>query len=389
MADMSKWQHNPRWNGKFSWINTLFLVITPFLALALIPVQLYLSGFSFVDFTLFTLMSLATGLGITMGYHRLFSHLTYETAWPVRAGLLAFGAAALQNSAFKWCSDHRYHHRFVDKEGDPYSIQKGFFHAHMGWIFKEDPAERNFLNAKDLAEDPLVQFQHKFYLPISVLMGFGLPALIGSFFGRTWEALLWGGLIRVVFVHHGTFLINSASHTFGNRPYSTKNSARDCWWLAFFTNGEGYHNFHHAFQNDYRNGIRWFHWDPTKWLIFATYQLGLSKNLYRTPDAQILKARLECSTDDFRRSWKEEMPAHIEHMRESLDAKLAEFQLKLREFHAWKEERAKENARWRKVRARYWKQRLHAERRGLESALEEYKALLAHTQRHGSIPQLA
>ena len=389
MQEQRKWQHNPQWNGKFSWVNTAFLVITPVLAVALIPWQIMQSGFSWVDFSLFVAMVWATGLSITAGYHRLLSHLSYEGSPVVKFIYLVFGAAALQNSALKWCSDHRYHHRFVDKEGDPYSIEKGFFYAHMGWIFYNDPAERSFDNAKDLLNDRLVAWQHRWYLAIAVIIGFGLPTLIGAAFGRPWEGLLWGGILRVVFVHHGTFLINSASHTFGTRPYSTKNSARDCWWLAIFTYGEGYHNFHHAFQNDYRNGLRWFHWDPTKWLIWSTAKLGLARNLVRTPDAHILKARLESSVDQFRRNWKSEMPDQLESMRAALDAKCAEFQLKLREFQAWKEAKAKENARWRKLQTRYWKRRLAAERRILESALEEYKAILAHTARYGAVPALA
>ncbi|RZA00275.1 MAG: acyl-CoA desaturase [Proteobacteria bacterium] len=389
MSDSRKWQHNPQWNGSFSLVNTLFLVLTPLLTVALIPLQLSLTGFSWADFALFIGMVYATGMGITAGYHRMLSHLSYESSPIVKFFFLIFGAAALQNSAYKWCSDHRYHHRFVDKDSDPYSISKGFFYAHMGWIFRNDPEERTYDNAKDLAADRLVMWQHKYYLAIAVVVGFGLPALIGALYGRAWEGLLWGGLFRAVFVHHGTFLINSASHTFGTRPYSTKNSARDCWWLAIFTYGEGYHNFHHAFQNDYRNGLRWFHWDPTKWLIWSLTKTGLSKNLVRTPEAHILKARLESSVDHFRRGWKDEMPAQLESMRASLDTKLAEFQLKLREFQAWKESKVAENARWRKMQTRYWKRRLYAERLALESAVEEFKALLAHTERYGAVPCLA
>jgi stearoyl-CoA desaturase (delta-9 desaturase) len=384
-----KWQHNPRWNGKFSWVNTLFLVATPALTLILMPWQAWVHGFSVWDFAIFFFMMAASGLSITAGYHRLFSHQTYEASPLVKFLFLVFGAGAFQNSAFKWCSDHRYHHRFVDKEGDPYSISKGFFHAHMGWIFYTDPPERSFDNAKDLSADKLVAWQHRNYLWLSVLTGFLLPTFLGWLVGRPFAAFVWGGLFRVVFVHHGTFFINSLAHTFGTRPYSTKNSARDNWWLAFFTNGEGFHNFHHAFANDYRNGLRWYHWDPSKWLILSLSGLGLSQNLQRTPDAHILKAKMEASLDQFRHGWQQEMPHQLEAMRQALEAKLHEFQLKFKEFQAWKETRAQEGARWGKVRSRYWRKRLKAEAAALETAVNEYRALLHFTLNQGALPALA
>jgi stearoyl-CoA desaturase (delta-9 desaturase) len=386
---LNKWQHNPRWNGKFSWVNTSFLIATPALTLMLMPWQIWAHGFSAWDFAIFFVMMCASGLSVTAGYHRLFSHQTYEASSLVKFFFLVFGAGAFQNSAFKWCSDHRYHHRFVDKEGDPYSINKGFFHAHMGWIFYTDPPERSFDNAKDLADDKLVAWQHRNYLWLSVLTGFVLPTFLGWLVDRPFAGFIWGGLFRVIFVHHGTFFINSLAHTFGTRPYSTKNSARDSWWLAFFTNGEGFHNFHHAFANDYRNGLRWYHWDPSKWLILSLNGLGLSHNLQRTPEAHILKAKMEASLDQFRHGWKQEMPQQLETMRQALDAKLHELQLKYKEFQAWKESCAKDSARWGKVRSRYWRKRLRAEAMALETAVNEYRELLHFTLNQGAVPALA
>jgi stearoyl-CoA desaturase (delta-9 desaturase) len=382
MKEAMKWQHNPKWNGEFSWVNTAFLVATPLLTLALLPWMILSYGLTWFDFFVFGLMTTLSGFAITAGYHRLLAHQSYESAWPVRLFYLVFGAAALQNSALKWCSDHRYHHRFVDKEGDPYNIQRGFFYAHMGWIFYRDPEGRSFDNAKDLLADRLVQWQHRYYLPIAVVVGFGLPTLLGWLAGRPLAGLLVGGLFRVVFVHHGTFLINSAAHTVGHRPYSTKNSARDCWWMSFFTNGESFHNFHHAFGNDYRNGVRWFHWDPSKWLIFTMSKVGLASNLQRTPDAHILRARLESSIEEFRAGWQTDMPAKLEAMRQHLDAKVQEFQARLREFQAWHENRAQENQRVRGIRLRYWKRKLRNERKALELAIHEYGELLRATQRY-------
>lgn len=379
-----KWQHQPKWNGDFSWGNTLFLVATPFVALALTPIYLQQSGFAWSDLAIFTFMLMASGFSITVGYHRLFAHQTFETNALVRFFFLLFGAAAMQNSAFKWCSDHRYHHRFVDKEGDPYSISKGFFHAHMGWIFRSDPKERSFANATDLEADPLVSWQHRYFLLIAFAVSFGLPTFLGWLVGRPFAGFFIGGLVRLLVVHHGTFLINSSAHTFGTRPYSTKVSARDCWWLAFFTNGEGYHNFHHAFANDYRNGIRWFHWDPSKWMILTLNYLGMSRNLSRTPDAHILRAKLETYADQLRQNWREEIPSQLEAMRATLELRLQEFQQKYREFQAWKDERIQEGRRHHRQRAKYWQRRLKAERRALEQSLQEYRWLVWQLQNRGS-----
>lgn len=371
-----KWQHNPIWNGSFSWGNTLFLLVTPAMALVALPWYLATQGLGWLEFFLFAVMTSATGFGITVGYHRMLAHQSFEGSRAARFLLLVFGAAAVQNSALKWCSDHRYHHRFVDKEGDPYNRSRGFFYSHIGWIFYNDPAERSYDNARDLAEDPLIAWQHRWYLPLAAGVGFGLPTLVGWAMGNALAGFLFGGLFRLLFVHHGTFLINSAAHTFGHRPYSTKTTARDCWWLAFFTNGEGFHNFHHAFANDYRNGLHWYQWDPSKWMILAMNLVGLSRNLQRTPEAHILKARLESSVDQFLSARQHDLPESLESMRHALDTKLQEFQARLREFQAWKERSAAERGRWARVQGRYWKRRLRKERQLLEATLEEFRAHL-------------
>jgi stearoyl-CoA desaturase (delta-9 desaturase) len=389
MSKNVSWQHSPKWNGKISLGNSAFLLGLPLVTAILIPYQIWNQGFTTFDFVLFSIMTTISSLSVTAGYHRLFSHQTFEASWITRFFLLVFGAGAFQNSAFKWCSDHRYHHRFVDKEGDPYNINRGFFYAHMGWIFYQDPEERTFDNAKDLAEDPLIMWQHKYYLFLGVFTAFVIPTLIGWMFGRPLAGFVWGGVFRVLFVHHGTFLINSLAHTYGSRPYSTRNTGRDNWWLAFFTNGEGFHNFHHTFANDYRNGLRWFHWDPTKWLIQVLQFCGQSWNLQRTPEAHILKAKMETSLEQFRSEWRQEIPQPLENMRLQLEAKIQELQGKMKEFQIWREQKAQENVRWRAVRSRYWRKRLSAEKRALESAVNEYRALLVLTQKQGYFPALS
>jgi stearoyl-CoA desaturase (delta-9 desaturase) len=219
-------------------------------------------------------------------------------------------------------------------------------------------------------------------------VGFVLPTLIGWTYGRPLAGFFWGGLFRIVFTQQMTFLINSACHMFGTRPYSTKVSARDCWWLAILTNGEGYHNFHHAFGSDYRNGVRWYHFDMSKWVILTLERLGLATGVKRTPDAIILKARLETSFEEFRSSWDQEIPAQLEQMRASLESKLQEFQLKLREFQAWKEAKVNQHARFSRARKRLWKRKLKHERMALEAALAEFRELL-RTMEQGSLPALA
>jgi stearoyl-CoA desaturase (delta-9 desaturase) len=202
-----------------------------------------------------------------------------------------FGAATFQNSVLVWAADHREHHRHVDREGDPYNIGKGFFWAHIGWMFYSPLTKDDFSSVKDLLKDKMVVLQHRYYLLISPLMGFGFPLVIGALYGRPMAGLLWGGLARVVFGHHTTFLINSAAHMFGSRPYSKETSARDFWLLAFFTYGEGFHNFHHAFASDYRNGVRWFQWDPSKWTIWVLSKVGLTSRLQRVPRHLYIRPR--------------------------------------------------------------------------------------------------
>lgn len=253
---------------RFHWINAAFITLSPPAALVLGIWSVYHSGFQWVDLFIFLSMYWLTGsMGISAGYHRYYAHRSFECNRVVQFFILIFGACALQNSLLEWASEHRYHHRHTDTELDPYNIKRGFFWAHMGWVYFKYAEPSTFANAKDLSKSGLVRWQHKYYIPIAFIVGYGLPALVGWFFGRPLEAMIWGGLIRTVAVHHATFLINSAAHTFGKRPHSEETTARDSWWLPFFSFGEGYHNYHHSYPSDYRNGVAWYHWDPNKWMI--------------------------------------------------------------------------------------------------------------------------
>ena len=287
MSSELSWTQKPYWKGRFNWWNALFLTSSPLIAFVGTALYIYFQGFRWSDLALFLVFHALTGLAITGGYHRYYSHRAYK-CHPIVQGLyLLFGAAAFENSVLFWSSSHRFHHRHVDSEGDPYNIKKGFFWAHMGWIFFNDPKARTFDNAQDLQKDRLVMWQHKYYVLIAFLVGVGLPTLIGSFWGRPMAGFLWGGWLRIVAVNHCTFLINSASHCIGSRPHGDDCTARNCWWLAFFTFGEGYHNFHHAYASDYRNGYRWYQWDPTKWLIYGLSKVRLASKLNRIPSSQV------------------------------------------------------------------------------------------------------
>jgi stearoyl-CoA desaturase (delta-9 desaturase) len=277
---------------RFDWLNALVLTSTPIAAVVLAVWYVRSEGFVWTDLVPFVAMYFLTGLAITAGYHRYYAHRTYACHPIVQALMLLFGAAALQNSALAWVSDHRTHHRHVDQAADPYNIRRGFLWAHIGWIFFQDaPGTPKVANVRDLERSRLVRLQARLYVLLAVGVGLGVPYLIGLAFDRPWGGVLWGGLVRTVLVHHCTFLINSAAHYTGERPYSTEVSARDNRWLALLSYGEGYHNFHHAFPGDYRNGVAWYHFDPTKWTIRSLAAVRLAWGLRRTPVEAIERRR--------------------------------------------------------------------------------------------------
>lgn len=256
-----------------------------------LPLYIYYRGVNTSHAIMFAVLFLASSLAITMGYHRFFAHSTFKAGKVIEAILLFFGAASYEESALKWSSMHRRHHQFTDTDMDPYNIKRGFFYAHMGWFmfYKQSVA---YNNTKDLQKSKLVMHQHQHFQSWAFLSGIALPMVWGLAVGDWLSALLWGVAAKICLVGHTAFFINSFAHTFGSRPYDTSISARDNWVGAFLTNGEGYHNFHHKFPMDYRNGIRWYHWDPTKWMIWTLSKCGLAWDLRRTPDELIKSARL-------------------------------------------------------------------------------------------------
>lgn len=277
------------------YINILVFVITGLIALLAVPYIALTDGFDATEIGVCIGLIYFSGMSITAGYHRLWSHKAYEANAVVRVILAIGGAMALQNSILHWAADHRIHHKHVDdNDADPYSAKKGFWFSHIGWMLREYQAHRygDYSNCRDLQKDPVVMWQHKHYLLIMLSANFGIPMLLGWLNGDVLGMLLLAGVFRLVVVHHVTFFINSLAHIWGRQPYTDKNSARDNDILAFFTFGEGYHNFHHIFEYDYRNGIKWWQFDPTKWLIRSLSFVGLAKNLRRCPEERIEKARL-------------------------------------------------------------------------------------------------
>jgi stearoyl-CoA desaturase (delta-9 desaturase) len=284
----------PEAQPPINWVTTLMFVLTSLGAAVLVPWYGLTHGFKPASFGVGFFFLIACGMSVTAGYHRLWAHRTYDAHPLLKVIYLIFGSMALQNSALVWCSGHRIHHLHVDDNArDPYSAGRGFWFSHIGWMLRYYPSGNpDFSNARDLERDPLLAFQHRYYLAITLVLNFGLTLAAGLLIGDVVGTFIVAGLLRVVLSHHFTFFINSLAHMWGSRPYSDESSARDNPVLAFLTYGEGYHNFHHSFAHDYRNGVRWWQWDPTKWLVAAMQYLGLAHRLKRTPAFQIQRALL-------------------------------------------------------------------------------------------------
>lgn len=281
---------------RVNWLTSSFLIGTFILALIGVPIYIYLFGLSWVQIGIFLAFFIATGMSITFGYHRLFAHRTFEAHPLIRLFCLIFGAGAFENSVIEWVSDHRRHHKHVDHDGDPYDITKGLFYAHIGWILFKLHPEPPLDNVNDLRKDPMISWQHRHWLWLGATVTFIIPPIIGFMLEGPVGALggfLIGGVGRLVCVQHCTFCINSLCHYIGSQPYSKKCSARDSWIMALVTFGEGYHNYHHEFQHDYRNGVKAWQWDPTKWTIWTLSKLGLVSKLRTVPEEKIIEAEMK------------------------------------------------------------------------------------------------
>ncbi|KAI9137961.1 hypothetical protein BKA69DRAFT_1094648 [Paraphysoderma sedebokerense] len=193
------------------------------------------------------------------------------------------------------CRGHRAHHRYTDTDQDPYSAQKGLWHCHIGWlILRSDQGYLRKIDISDLLSDPMVRWQHRYYIYLAAFMGFVFPSIVaGLGWGDYRGGFYIAGVARLVFLHHATFCVNSLAHYLGEATYDDNRSPRDHFITALITFGEGYHNFHHEFPQDYRNGIKFYHYDPTKWLIQLCSYFGFTYNLLEFSSNEIEKGRLQ------------------------------------------------------------------------------------------------
>lgn len=281
-------------NYKINWIAVAVLILPPMLAFGA-----FLAGVSLVAKTMYALAFFYTFnglLGITIGYHRLFSHRSFTGHWILQYLVAFAGAGAFQGSIKWWGRNHRIHHRYIDTDKDPYNATRGFWYTHMGWmVMKQDYGILGKVDVSDFKYSKVVQFQHKHFFRIAMLSGIILPTLVcGLGWGDWLGGYFYAGLAKIAMVHHSTFFINSLAHTnfFGAmQNYADTHSSHDSFVCALLTFGEGYHNFHHEFAQDYRNGIKWYHYDPTKWSIRLFELIGLARNLVRTPNDVIERNR--------------------------------------------------------------------------------------------------
>eukprot|EP00741_Cyanophora_paradoxa_P006056 tig00000981_g5874.t1 len=274
-----------------NWLHVPLLLGTPVLA----AYGVFTCDFNVKTYTWAFVWYYLTGLGITAGYHRYWAHRSYDARLPMQLMLLIMGTGALEGSIRWWSRDHRAHHRFVDTEKDPYSAKKGFFYSHMGWmLLKQDTKKIGRCDISDLNADLLVRWQHKHYSWFGPLCSFGIPTFVAGYFWGDWKGgFLIAGVLRQVMVHQSTFCINSIAHMIGDQPFADTHTPRDSWITALATMGEGYHNFHHEFPGDYRNAIKFFQYDPTKWLIRICSWVGLTYNLHTFPQNEVVKGRIQ------------------------------------------------------------------------------------------------
>lgn len=274
------------------WVNISFFTFTTLVGLIGAPLYAMKYGVSPSLILLTVFFIFATGGSITSGYHRLFAHTTYSAHPIVNFLLLFFGAGAFEQSTLDWASQHRDHHLYVDTDKDPYSIKKGFWYAHIGWLTSWKHT-LNYDNVKDLQKNRMLMHQTEHYHLWAMASGVVLPTLIGALMGQALGAFIFAVCLRLTIVYHSTFCINSVCHMFGKSTYDPESTAKDHWMVALLTFGEGYHNFHHRFPLDFRNGIRWYDYDPSKWLIFILSKVGLAYDLKKVSEFRILEARLE------------------------------------------------------------------------------------------------
>ena len=278
---------------------SLMTVLIPSLGTAIAIGSLDIIGCNTPILIMMVIFYSLTMLGITVGYHRYFSHSSFRALSFVQAGLLILGSMAVQGPVIYWVSNHRRHHQFCEQTGDPHSPHthgnqllgqlQGFWHAHVGWMFNREVTNAS-LFAKDLIRDPFIAKINQRYW-WWVLLGLLMPTILGGLLLGSWigaiQGFLWGGLVRIFLVHHAIWSINSITHLWGNRPFSTgEQSANNCW-LAIPTLGENWHHNHHAFPQSAYVGLEWWQIDMSGWVIRGLKRLGWVWDVKRPTDAMI------------------------------------------------------------------------------------------------------
>jgi stearoyl-CoA desaturase (delta-9 desaturase) len=285
-------------------VTTLIVVVSPVLGLIAAVILLWGTAFNWVYAALFGVMYLLTGLGITVGFHRLFTHKSFDTPKAVSFALAAFGSMAAQGPVLMWAAHHRKHHRHSDEDHDPHSphafgpgvlsVLRGFWHAHVGWMFEGSPRDLPKY-VPDLRRDPVLRLNHRLFL-VWVLAGLAIPALLGGLLTWSWMGVLlgflWGGLVRAFFVHHVTWSVNSVCHIWGSRPFRSHDESRNNPIFGVLALGEGWHNNHHAFPASARHGLRWWQFDASYVFIKGLEFVGLASNV-RVPTPERLAAKLK------------------------------------------------------------------------------------------------
>ncbi len=271
----------------------LSVVILPFAGFVAAIVSLWGRGFDWVDGILLLGMYILTALGITVGYHRLFTHRAFDTNTTIQLLLAVLGSMAVEGPLLKWVAIHRRHHQYSDTREDPHSphdhgggfkaLVRGVWHAHMGWFFEPDsPSLPQYV--KDLRQSGLLRRASQLF-PLWAILGLLIPAALGGLLTGTWmgalSGLLWGGLARIFLVHHVTWSINSICHLWGRRPFQTDDQSRNNFVFGALGLGEGWHNNHHAFPTSARFGLRWWQVDLGYWFIRALALVGLAAGLKR------------------------------------------------------------------------------------------------------------
>jgi stearoyl-CoA desaturase (Delta-9 desaturase) len=284
-------------------IVNLAAVVLPLLGLAAVAITLWGWGFSWVDFGLLLGMYFLTAVGITVGFHRLFTHRSFETNRAVQFILAGLGSMAVQGPLLTWVAQHRRHHQLSDSPGDPHSphlhgqgllgLISGFWHAHLGWIFTPDAPDLHGY-VKDLRQSRSLRVASELF-PLWVAIGLLIPTAAGALLTGTWTGalcgLLWGGLARIFLVHHVTWSVNSVCHLWGSRPFKTGDCSRNNFLFGIFALGEGWHNNHHAFPTSARHGLRWWQIDISYWVIRALVCLGLAWKLKLPASRQEMSKR--------------------------------------------------------------------------------------------------